>query len=257
LYGRNNFSCELLEWAESKDALNKAETYWIARLDARNPEIGYNIALGGTDGTTKGRHYTVQSKLKMSISKQNKCYVNKNGKISFVDKTVVSQFKANGWQEGLGSVWITKNGENLRVAPGEVTDYTLAGWQIGRRTSRTDQIICIETGKVWPSWKALAEDLSLTVPGILSNYLDKRPYNGLHYCHKQIYDKMSDEARVEFLSTQLTSLKKAVLCVELNLTFNSIAEAASILKLSGSKISLVCNGFRKTHGGYHFKFIKE
>jgi hypothetical protein len=44
---RMHFRCELLEACETKEILNERERFWIQELDARNPEIGYNIALGG------------------------------------------------------------------------------------------------------------------------------------------------------------------------------------------------------------------
>lgn len=46
-YGKENFTCTLLEQAETKEALDVLEVEWISKLDARNPEVGYNIALGG------------------------------------------------------------------------------------------------------------------------------------------------------------------------------------------------------------------
>lgn len=48
--------------------------------------------------------------------------------------------------------------------------------------------------------------------------------------------------------------KKSVICIETNETFESIHEAARAKGLLYSKISLVCNGQRKTTGGYHWKY---
>ena len=257
VHGRKNFKCELLDWAETKEALDKLEVYWIDKLDARNPEIGYNIALGGVDGTLKGRHHTDVSKKKMSNSMQDRCYVNKGDTILLIKHSELADYVTSGWNTGLGNIWIHKVDKNKRVTPPDVDAYLDAGWELGRITTRTDQIFCIETNQIWSSWKALAEDLALTTPGALSQYIDKRPYNGLHYCHKRLYDKMSLQEREAFLNTSRTESKKAVFCVELNQYFDSIAAAAKELNLASAKISLVCNGSRKTHGGYHFKFIKE
>ena len=52
-YGKENFTREILEWCETVDELNEKERYWIKFLDARNLEIGYNIAEGG-DGSAEG-----------------------------------------------------------------------------------------------------------------------------------------------------------------------------------------------------------
>lgn len=56
-YGRDNFTRETLCECQSQEELNEQEIFWIDRLDAINPEIGYNIHTGGNrytpcDGTT-------------------------------------------------------------------------------------------------------------------------------------------------------------------------------------------------------------
>lgn len=45
--GREHFICEELVRARTREELNDLEVYWIDKLDARNPTVGYNIALGG------------------------------------------------------------------------------------------------------------------------------------------------------------------------------------------------------------------
>jgi len=47
VYGRENFCCEILEWAISQDDLDNKERYWISELNATNPRIGYNVLPGG------------------------------------------------------------------------------------------------------------------------------------------------------------------------------------------------------------------
>lgn len=49
-YGKVNFSIEIIEWCETKEILNEREYYWITELNSRSPDIGYNIAFGGTGG---------------------------------------------------------------------------------------------------------------------------------------------------------------------------------------------------------------
>lgn len=47
-------SCEILQECYSHDEMCNAEKYWIAKLDSKNPEIGYNIADGGELGYSGG-----------------------------------------------------------------------------------------------------------------------------------------------------------------------------------------------------------
>ena len=49
-YGRENFKKEIIEWCSSSEEVNNKERFWIAKLDALNPKIAYNIASGGDGG---------------------------------------------------------------------------------------------------------------------------------------------------------------------------------------------------------------
>lgn len=51
-YGVSNFKREVLEYCEKRELLNEREIYWIAKLNARDLSIGYNIASGGEGGDT-------------------------------------------------------------------------------------------------------------------------------------------------------------------------------------------------------------
>lgn len=46
-YGVENFKCELIETADTKEDLNKKERYWIAKYRKESPELLYNITAGG------------------------------------------------------------------------------------------------------------------------------------------------------------------------------------------------------------------
>ena len=62
-YGKENFKREILEWCETIDKIVAQEIYWIETLDARNPEIGYNIAGGGLGSA--GLTWSEESKEKL------------------------------------------------------------------------------------------------------------------------------------------------------------------------------------------------
>lgn len=46
-YGKENFSCKLLEICETEKELNDKEIYWISFYNSTDTEIGYNISQGG------------------------------------------------------------------------------------------------------------------------------------------------------------------------------------------------------------------
>ena len=50
-YGRDKFTKETLEECDTIDQLNSREFYWIENLNARNPDIGYNLEFGGKNST--------------------------------------------------------------------------------------------------------------------------------------------------------------------------------------------------------------
>lgn len=46
-YGANRFSVHHLSFADTPEDLNRSEAWWIAKLNSRDPEIGYNMTAGG------------------------------------------------------------------------------------------------------------------------------------------------------------------------------------------------------------------
>ena len=76
-YGINNFKVELIEFHSCLETLNKAEIYWIKKLNShKSSNKGYNISWGG-DGSLPGklsynygRKHSEQSKKLMSVNRE-------------------------------------------------------------------------------------------------------------------------------------------------------------------------------------------
>lgn len=51
-YGYSNFKIEEVELVEDIDELDNREIYWIKFYNSINPEIGYNMTIGGDGGNT-------------------------------------------------------------------------------------------------------------------------------------------------------------------------------------------------------------
>lgn len=68
-HDKSSFKCEILCECYSEDELNEQEIYWIKELDARNPEIGYNIASGGAFGDS-GYHMGMLGKKQSDKQKE-------------------------------------------------------------------------------------------------------------------------------------------------------------------------------------------
>lgn len=69
-YGRKNFKREIIEWCESPELLNYQEIFWIDKLDACNPNVGYNQSLGGDGAILFGENNGMYDKHQSDESKQ-------------------------------------------------------------------------------------------------------------------------------------------------------------------------------------------
>jgi group I intron endonuclease len=225
-YGKENFKCEILEWCESFDELNKRERYWEKFHGLPDPkrEIGYNITIGGQG--VPGYQFTKEDRQK--ISKKSK------------DRK-----------------WVYKDGINKFVKLDELKEYLDTGWTLERRNINLRPVICLETEQIWDSI-AYTEDFLQVARSTLKNYIDRIPYrNGLHYCYLDTYKKMSKAEQQEFLLKPFPVKEKAIICTTTGQVFKSMREASQILGVSQGQISLICNGHVKQTKGYQFKFYEE
>lgn len=87
-YGKQNFSCELLDVAYSKEELNEKEVYWINFFNASKSENYYNIAEGGDSGgrlvghevTEKTREKLRNANIGKSLSKETRLKISLSNK---------------------------------------------------------------------------------------------------------------------------------------------------------------------------------
>lgn len=66
-YGRENFTIDQIDQAQTQEELDNKEIYWISFYDSINRDKGYNILPGGS-----GRKHTEESKKKMSESRKGR-----------------------------------------------------------------------------------------------------------------------------------------------------------------------------------------
>ena len=66
-YGKDSFTCEVLEWCETEDELNEKEIYWISKLNSTDKSIGYNLMSGGYK--IRGIEHSEETKEKISKAK--------------------------------------------------------------------------------------------------------------------------------------------------------------------------------------------
>ena len=71
-YGRDAFSIQSLVDALDRDQAGQLEMFFIRTQETRNPEIGYNLAEGGTGGATRFGPHTPESIEKMRLANAGK-----------------------------------------------------------------------------------------------------------------------------------------------------------------------------------------
>lgn len=64
-YGESNFKFSILNWANSKEELDKQEIYFINKYGVLDPKNGYNVQTGGSNGK-----HSLESRKKISESKK-------------------------------------------------------------------------------------------------------------------------------------------------------------------------------------------
>lgn len=118
------------------------------------------------------------------------------------------------------------------------------------------KVLCVNTGKIYPSVTSVARELNKPLRSICRILKNKSRLRSGDYL---IYsDEANQFKRENGREIELNDLKKsrrsnkAVLCIELNEVFLSIKKAAEKTGADGSYISLVCRGKAKTAGGYHW-----
>lgn len=128
-YGKNNFSCELLQECVSKEELDSKEIYYINKYNSTDKSIGYNISLGGSGIWLE--HHSKETKEK--ISKANK------------GKTRTDECKNHLSKIRKNSKWINNGTINKHVLADEVDYYLSNGWSFGTVGKRKRQKMSEET----------------------------------------------------------------------------------------------------------------
>lgn len=145
-YGIDNFSCEILEWCETRDSLNEAEIRWINSKDAYNSSQYYNMTGGGEghkgdpwNKGTKGLIKTTPDMLNAlergrrlpASSKQREQLANRRRGIIVSDKTKEKLSKVNKGRKHINNGFIDK-----AVFESELDSYLNNGWTLGRLKSK-------------------------------------------------------------------------------------------------------------------------
>ena len=153
-YGIESFTIEEIEQC-SYDELNERERYWIKELDSRNPNVGYNICVGGEGGPGgpmfAGHKHSEKTKQKMSADRSgennanygnhwhhtpdmNYRYDGENNPM--YGKKQSEETKMLISQKNKGKIFVTNGEEDIKINPEELDLYIMAGYRRGRTFAR-------------------------------------------------------------------------------------------------------------------------
>ena len=240
-YGKENFKCELLVEANTKEELDILEQYWIKKLDACNTDIGYNIVAGG--GGTVGYHHTDEAKKAMSNAKTGRplteSWKQAIGR-AFKGRKLSEETRAKLAAIRTGSKHTEEARQKMREAhqrnPRVFTeDY--------RRKLRESRAKALATGR----WSISEEGMeNLRKSG-------SRPKSAEHSRH------VSETRIARGIAAGANNPRaKKIYCVETDTVYSWAGEAAEALGLSVHSIRQCRQGKVEHVKGYHFKdFIEK
>lgn len=231
-YGWNAFSCTILEDnIENIVDANDREEYYISLYNTTDTKFGYNLQSGGNNRTTAN---VTKLKISQSLATSKKYHINNKKAhakkiigISLADKSCV-EFDS-----------ITDASKELNISRSNIGSCC---------RKREHNISC--GGYIW-FFKSDFKDISTHIDEYNELYSNRYSDTRNEKISKSILDKKIDRS---YLYKEVCQFDKNLLFIK---KYDSIISAAKTIGLKGpSNISAVCNGLRKSAGGYVWKWYE-
>lgn len=222
-YGFDNFDIDILEKDISIADLDKYEQYWMDYYESYDLEKGYNICKEA--GTTRGYHHTDEDKHKMSEIVKKRLrehpeYIKRGSDNPMFGKKASAETRAK-ISAGL------KGNQNAKGKTWKMPE----GFGERQRQFMIGKQYCLGR-KLSPETRAkIAESNRRRI--------------------------LSDESKKKMSESHKGKTTKKVRCVELDIIFDSIGEAAEFVNVDSSGIGACLRGSQKTSAGYHWERISE
>ena len=215
-YGRENFKIEEIQSTNTLDELNKAEEYWVDKLNTLAPN-GYNLKTGGDNSIP-----SKETRLKMSKASKGQIPWNKG--LTKKDPRVAKYVRYGKETSAYGKVSPMKGKKHTEEAKRKMSES-----QMGRKHSNKTKQKMSEAHKGRVKTKAHRLNLSKS--------LKNKPKSRSH--RKKISDMN----------------KKQIKCVENNIIYSCAKDAAVNLNISVNSIYKVVYGKRKSVKGFTFVHV--
>lgn len=230
-FGAENFKREIYAEVDSEDEADRIETELIAKYSTQNSDFGYNIQPGGSNFIMNDE---IREKIGISV-KKSKRFIENNFK-SHAKKVVaisISDRKFTIFDS------LTLAAESIGVSRGNIGSICHGK---GRAISLKGYLFRFDDN--------FSED---QIDDYINTYNERKEQQYGISRNK----KMANTLREKYKNNEInfSHLEKKVICVETNVIYNSIKDAAAATSTCQQNISQVCNGKRKTANGLHWKFL--
>lgn len=213
-YGKENFIKEILCTCDTIEDLNIKERFYIEKYRSTDKELGYNISVGGTNGTMLNRKHSDETKEKIRISSLGK----------------------KKSEEHCKNIGLSKKGRFVsdEERRKRSDNCFLKGLKKGPLSNETKEKISKSKKGKFPS-KETKEKMSNSHIGIKNSFYGKN--HSEEYLLKRRKPIIQLDENDNFINE-----------------WSSITEASNHLKIKCSGISYVLSGKYKTSGGFKFKY---
>lgn len=201
-YGRQLFSIIQIDSATIREEMWEKEKFWIKKLDSRNPEVGYNLAVGGAclgrNATIDekeanrrrniGKECKLETRIKISLAQKGKPRPPESIEKARLKKLGKKQTKQHIQKRILTRIGYvtsdeTKNKQKLSNIGVRRSDETKKRCSESRKVFLSKHpykdghnIICLNNGKVYLSHQQAADILGISRAGITSMINGGRPH---------------------------------------------------------------------------------
>ena len=253
-----------LEHPESLELLN---AWWLMSHNKKTKEfitadlyeqlsINYVKKLSeentGINNPFFGKHHTAEVKKKMKESAKNRPAVKETTKLKLKQSL-------QGIHKGKIYVYNSKINKVKAISKSDLEFYLGNGWELGNNqkgrilSEETKKKISENSKKGFQKWKQ-------ENPEAYTKFCEniKKQSTGRHLSEeaKQKISNANSGNKNGMFGKKLNTRKK-VYCLELDKTFDCIAEAEKETGCYHSHISACCKGKLKTVGGYHWRYVEE
>jgi group I intron endonuclease len=230
-HGIYNFNREILQYAYSAKEADEIETYYIAKLDARNPKIGYNLHIGGNSQCGENNAAYGVSDKRVRCIETNTVY-----------KSIEHASKDTGARsDGISAVCRGLYGKSGGYQ-WEYVDEPIKKYE--NKPERVRKVYCITNDTTYDSIRKAATALDLHAISITNVCKGK-----LHHTGNYTFKYLDGEA--------VTKQKVRVKCENNGLIFESIGEASRFMRVSRSVIEKQLQGAKSKNTNLIFIKLSE